>query len=86
MDERKACQTLWNTTSVESFHSDVLYEIGSMYLIKESVNKDFECIFCDGKFSEDERGEIWIKCFSYSLWRHLDFTGSENIEYIRDFY
>ncbi|GBM28756.1 hypothetical protein AVEN_177972-1 [Araneus ventricosus] len=20
------------------------------------------CIFCDGKFSEDTRGEVWVKC------------------------
>ena len=35
--------------------------------IIQSENKDAECIFCNGKFSEDEQGEIWIKCFSWTL-------------------
>ena len=38
-----------------------------MYSTKESENRDAECIFCNGKFSEDEQGEIWIKCFSRTL-------------------
>ena len=31
-----ACRALWNTTSDESLHSDVLSEIDFMYSIKES--------------------------------------------------
>ena len=77
---------LWNTTSDESFHSDVLSEIDFIYSNKESENKDAECIFCNGKFSKDERGEIWIKCFSCSLWAPLDCTTAESAEYICDFY
>ena len=65
-----ASRSLWNSTSDESFHSDVVPEIDFMYSIKESENKDAGCIFCSGKFSEDERGEIWIKSFSCSLWAH----------------
>ena len=38
-----------------------------MYSTKGSESKDAECIFCNGKFSEDEQGEIWIKCFSWTL-------------------
>ena len=34
----------------------VLSEIHSMYSIKEPENKDAECIFYNGKFSEDEQG------------------------------
>ena len=55
---KMACQALWNTTSDGSFHSDVLSQIDFMYSTKESENKDAECIFCNGKFSEDEREEI----------------------------
>ena len=76
------CRTLWNTPSDKSFHSDVLPEIDFMYSTKESENKDAECIFCNGKFSEDERGDIWINYFGCSLWGHLDFTGTENAEYV----
>ena len=39
-----------------------------MYSTKESENKDGESIFCNGNFSEDEYGEIRIKCFNYPLW------------------
>ena len=67
-----ARRALWNTTSDESFHPHVLSEIDLMYSTKKSENKDPEYIFCNGKFSEDERGEIWIKCFRCSLWAHLD--------------
>ena len=45
----------------------VLPEIDFMYASKKSENKDAECIFCNGKFSEDEQGEIWINCFSWTL-------------------
>ena len=54
------CRALWNTNINESFHSDALSEIDFMYSTKESENKDSECIFCNGKCSEDEQGEIWI--------------------------
>ena len=84
-----ACRELWNNISDESFHSDVLSEIYFMYSTKESENKDAECILCNVtenvKFSEDERGEIWIKGFSCSLCAHLDCTAAENAEYICDF-
>ena len=49
---------LWNATSDESFHSDELSKIDSIYSSKESENKDDECIFCNGTFSEEERGEM----------------------------
>ena len=80
-----ACRALWNAVSDESFHSDLLSETDFMHSIKESENKDVKCIFCDEKFFEDERREIWIKCFSCSLWGYLDFTEAENAEYILTF-
>ena len=52
------CRTIWNITSDESFHSDVSSEIDFMQSTKESENKDAEYIICNGKFSEDERGDI----------------------------
>ena len=42
-------------------------EIDLKYTIKESENKDAECIFCNEKLLEDEQGEIWIKCFRWTL-------------------
>ena len=64
------CRELWNTTSDESFHSDVLYEIDYMYSAKELENKDAECIFFNGNFCEDERGENVAIIFFCSL-NHL---------------
>ena len=52
------CRALWNTTNDELFHSIVISEIDFIYSTKESENKDTECIFCKGKFSENEKGEI----------------------------
>ena len=51
----------------------ILSETDFIYSTKESENKDAECVFCNGKFSEDEQGEIWIVFL-------LDFTGAENAE------
>ena len=62
------CRALWNTNSDESFHCDVLSKFDSMYSTKESENKGSECIFCNGKFTDVERREIWSKCFCCSLW------------------
>ena len=64
----------------------MLSEIDFMHSTKESENKDIECIFCNGKFSQDERGEIWVKCFCDSLLAHLDCTPAEKAEYIGDFH
>ena len=77
---KMACCALWNTTSDESFHSDVLSEIDYMYSTKESENKDTKCFFCNEKISEDERGEIWNMCFGCSLWAHLGSTAAENAD------
>ena len=49
-----------------------------MHSIAESENKDAESIFYSREFFENERGEIWIKCFSCSLWAHVECTGAEN--------
>ena len=62
-----AYRAVWNTINYESYHSDVLSETDFMYSTKESEHKDAECIICNGKFSEEEQGEIWIKCFSWTL-------------------
>ncbi|GBM90714.1 hypothetical protein AVEN_261636-1 [Araneus ventricosus] len=43
------------------------------------------CIFCDGKFSEDTRGEVWVKCVMCQMWAHLDCAGAETASYTCDF-
>ncbi|GBM69656.1 hypothetical protein AVEN_124440-1 [Araneus ventricosus] len=43
------------------------------------------CIFCDGKFSEDTRGEVWVKCVVCQMLAHLDCAGAETASYVCDF-
>ncbi|GBL73442.1 hypothetical protein AVEN_159446-1 [Araneus ventricosus] len=43
------------------------------------------CIFCDGKFSEDTRGEVWVKCVMCQMLAHLDCAGAETASYVCDF-
>ena len=81
-----ACSELWNTNSDESFSSHILSENDLMDSTKALENKEAECIFCNGKFFEDDQREIWIMCFSCSLWVHLNCTEAENAEHICDFY
>ncbi|GBO42137.1 hypothetical protein AVEN_152296-1, partial [Araneus ventricosus] len=35
------------------------------------------CILCDGKFSEDTRGEVRVKCVIGQMLAHLDCAGAE---------
>lgn len=54
----------------------------------DDVSEDFEedamCIFCQIPFSEDVRGEEWVKCQSCSKWAHVECAGSEGLQYICD--
>ncbi|GBM60542.1 hypothetical protein AVEN_37854-1 [Araneus ventricosus] len=43
------------------------------------------CVFCDGEFSEDTRGEGWVKCVMCQMWAHLDCAGAETASYVCDF-
>ncbi|GBN59649.1 hypothetical protein AVEN_92138-1 [Araneus ventricosus] len=43
------------------------------------------CIFCNRKFSEDTRGEVWIKYVMYQMWAHLDCAGADTVSYVCDF-
>ncbi|KAF5299253.1 hypothetical protein FQA39_LY02426 [Lamprigera yunnana] len=33
-------------------------------------NKDATCLFCDGRFLEDHRGELWVRCLMCNMWAH----------------
>lgn len=46
---------------------------------------DALCIFCEGKFSDDVRGELWVKCLMCSLWAHNECAGAEKEDYVCDF-
>lgn len=46
---------------------------------------DSQCIFCDGKFSDDVQGETWIQCTRCDLWCHADCADYEYGTYVCDF-
>ncbi|GFU74137.1 hypothetical protein TNCV_1642611 [Trichonephila clavipes] len=69
-----------NFSNNELFYSDVSFLLDFMSSAKESVYKDAECIFCNRKFSGDQREEIWIQHFSSpdcGLNQGLTFMGKE---------
>lgn len=48
-------------------------------------DKDASCMFCEGLFSEDSKGELWVMCFVCNMWAHSDCAGAEKDVYICDF-
>lgn len=61
---------------------------GDVELFKESTvptEHDVECFFCNGKFSEDVRGEDWIMCVMCEQWVHSECAGYESGSYICDY-
>ncbi|KAJ8935948.1 hypothetical protein NQ314_012570 [Rhamnusium bicolor] len=46
---------------------------------------DVSCLFCDGLFSSDTRGEIWVQCLMCDMWAHNDCAGAEKDEYVCDY-
>ena len=85
--EKKHSKKLFTTESSsddESFHSVVSSELD--FVPSTTLDDtDADCLFCNGKFSEDARGEVWVKCLSCSMWAHLDCAGAEKTDYICDF-
>lgn len=49
------------------------------------TDEDAECFFCNGKYSEDKRGEEWVKCLICEMWVHGDCGGYESGIYICDY-
>ncbi|GBO12688.1 hypothetical protein AVEN_275005-1 [Araneus ventricosus] len=48
-------------------------------------SSEANCIFCNRKFSEDTREEVWIKYVMCQMWAHLDCAGAETGSYVCDF-
>ncbi|CAH1983820.1 unnamed protein product [Acanthoscelides obtectus] len=44
---------------------------------KEPDDLDAECIFCESKFSEDRKGELWVQCLMCNMWCHVDCAGAD---------
>lgn len=50
-----------------------------------SDSNDATCVFCDGKFSQDTCGEVWVKWVMCQMWAHLDCAKAEKVIYVCDF-
>ncbi|EFN76335.1 hypothetical protein EAI_01294 [Harpegnathos saltator] len=44
---------------------------------KRPESDDTTCIFCDRKFSDDKKGELWVQYLMCSLWTYVDCAGTE---------
>ncbi|XP_047026166.1 MFS-type transporter clz9-like [Helicoverpa zea] len=49
------------------------------------TDEDAECFYCNGKYSEDKRGEEWLQCLMCELWVHGACGGYESGVYICDY-
>lgn len=46
---------------------------------------DATCMFCEGKYSEDRKGEEWIQCILCKEWAHVGCSGAEVDFFICEF-
>lgn len=46
---------------------------------------DAVCLFCEGFFSKDTKGELWVQCIACEMWAHNDCAGCEKDAYVCDF-
>jgi hypothetical protein len=44
---------------------------------KRPQTDDACSLFCDGNFSEDTSGELWVQCLMCSVWARNDCSGAE---------
>lgn len=49
------------------------------------TDEDAVCMFCDGKWSSDCRGELWVRCEQCSDWAHVECSGAEKDYYVCDY-
>nr|CAD7261204.1 unnamed protein product [Timema shepardi] len=45
---------------------------------------DTACLFCDGLFTDDAHGEVWVQCLMCAMWAHKDCADVEKEHYICD--
>ncbi|CAH1973719.1 unnamed protein product [Acanthoscelides obtectus] len=80
-----------SSSSSSDSDEDVLPSSGDDSDVDESLqgavseNNDATCIFCDRRFSDDRKGEIWVQCQSCAMWAHNECSGAEREYYICDF-
>lgn len=78
-----------HSSSSEDSHSLELQDSSDDDNAKQTSSKEPEneavCMFCDGNFSDDHRGQIWVQCILCHSWAHEDCSGAVNDHYVCDF-
>lgn len=74
-----------SSTEDENSVSSGTSELELLPGVSPSKDDDAWCMFCDRKFSEDSKGELWVMCAMCSLWAHVDCAGADKDVYICDF-
>ena len=74
-----------SSTEDENSVSSGTSELELLSGVSPSKDDDAWCMFCDRKFSEDCKGELWVMCVMCSLWAHVDCAGAEKGVYTCDF-
>lgn len=59
-------------------HDDVKLHINDM----NKPDSSLATFFCDGKYSEDTRGEVRVKCVMCKKWTHSDSAEAERASYV----
>ncbi|KAJ8975196.1 hypothetical protein NQ317_014918 [Molorchus minor] len=56
---------------------------GPEICFREPNSKDDAiCVFCNGKFFEDIRGELWVQGIMCEMWAHCDCADCEKHDYV----
>lgn len=66
---------------VDDSLSDLEFPVGE----EKPADEDAACIFCQGLFSNDHKGELWVMCAMCHLWAHSACAGAEKDVYVCDF-
>ena len=53
--------------------------------LEKPGDEDAACIFCERKFSEDKKGELWVQCLECSMWAHNECAGADKDVYVCDY-
>ncbi|CAG5053987.1 unnamed protein product [Parnassius apollo] len=72
--------------SDDTFASDESEEdIPSYANVRQPTGNDCICFFCNGKFTEDQRGEQWVQCFTCEGWVYSECAGYDSGCYVCDY-
>jgi len=74
-----------NSLATSGNNTDSSDDVGMRNEAAAPAEEDAECFFCNGKYSEDKRGEEWVQCLMCDLWVHAACGGYESGVYVCDY-